>query len=80
MYSFGWLCEIDLVFSGLRFYASRNSAVSDSPWFLGLAFALALGAGMAALASLGFLLKAAKARYFGPNPRWNPQPDEHAAV
>jgi hypothetical protein len=80
MYSFGWLSQIALVFSGLWFFASRTPGIDSRPWFLGFAFALSLGAGVAFLATLGFLCKAAKARYIGPNPTWNPPPDEHAAA
>ena len=80
MYSFAWLCQIALVFSALRVIASRAADVDSAPWFLGFAFALSLGAGVALLATLGFLFKAAKARYIGLNPTWNPPPDDHTAA
>jgi hypothetical protein len=75
MYSFGWLCQIALVFSGLWFYASRNPGLQSQPWFLALGFAFPIGVGMALVATVGFLFKAAKARYLGPNPTWNPPPN-----
>ena len=34
-----------------------------------------LGAGMALLAAIGFLVKSAKGRVFGPNPLYVPPPD-----
>jgi hypothetical protein len=36
-----------------------------------VALALPIGAGMALLAAVAFFLKAAKARYFGPNPTYD---------
>ncbi len=80
MYSFGWLCQIALVLSTLLFLAWRSAGVDARTWFLALVFPLSLGACMAFLATLGFLVKAAKARYIGPNPVWSPPPDEHAAA
>jgi hypothetical protein len=80
MYSFGWLCQIALVFSALEFLSIRLPGVESLPWFLALAFSLALGAGVALLATIGFLLKATKARYLGPNPKWSPPPDDNMAT
>jgi len=68
IYSFGWLCQIAVAFSILFVVAARYPRAPDSIWFQVPMFALPLGAGMAALASIGFLVKAAKARFFGPNP------------
>jgi hypothetical protein len=80
MYSFSWLCQITLVFSVVWFLISRHPG-TDPPVFLeALFFALPLGAGMALLATVGFLLKFAKTRYIGPNPTWTGPPDDHAAA
>jgi hypothetical protein len=80
VYSLGWLCQIALVFSVLWFLSKRVSGIESHPWFLALALGLTLGAGVAMLATIGFLLKAAKARYFGPNPSWSPPPDDSLAT
>lgn len=80
IFSFGWLCQIALIFSLLSLLPARSPKIEDHPWFLGLAFALALGAGIALIASLGFLFKAGKAHYFGPNPAWRPPPDDNVAA
>lgn len=70
MYSFGWLCQFALVFSVLWLIASTSPGVDSQIWFQVIGFALPLGAGVALLATVGFLVKAAKARYIGPNPIW----------
>lgn len=77
-YSFGWLCQIALLLSGLIVFAEYDKTAFDKTWFKVFLFALPLGAGMATLASLGFLIKSAKAQLIGPNPTWNmpnPTPD-----
>ena len=80
MYSFGWLCQFALVFSALWFLVSRSPNVYSYMWFQVFWFALPLGVGIASLASLGFLVKAAKAHYIGPNPTWGgPQHEVPAA-
>ena len=76
VYSFGWLCQIALVFSALWFYASRNPGVAVRPWFLALGFSFPIGAGISLLATVTFLIKALKAHYYGPNPTWTPSPHE----
>jgi hypothetical protein len=72
MYSFAWLCQIALVFSALYFLESRFASITSHPWFLGVSFGLTLGAGMALLATIGVLSKAAKAQYLDPNPVCRP--------
>jgi hypothetical protein len=74
IYSFGWLCQIAVVFSALWALTSRIAGAQERPWYIAFAFALTLGAGIALFATLGFVLKAGKARYFGPNPVCNPPP------
>jgi len=78
MYSFGWLCQFALVFSVLWFLVSRSPDLYSEVWFQVFWFALPLGAGVALLASVGFLFRAAKARYIGPNPIWTGQSNEDA--
>jgi hypothetical protein len=80
VYSFGWLCQIALVFSLLWVISKRLAGIDSHPWFLALALGLTLGAGIALLATLGFTVKAAKAHYFGPNPPWIPTPDDNVAA
>jgi hypothetical protein len=80
MYSFGWLCQIALVFSGVWFVLARYPGAESHLWLQALFFALPLGAGTALLATIGFMFKAAKARYIGPNPAWKPPPDDKLAV
>jgi hypothetical protein len=71
MYSFGWLCQVAVVASGLWFFAFRSPGVAVQPWFLALGFGLTVGAGMSLVATIAFLIKAAKAHYLGPNPNWS---------
>jgi hypothetical protein len=68
MYSFGWLCQIAVLFGLLWATGKRFPGVPDQSWFLLFAFALTLGGGIAVLATLGFLCKTIKARLVGPNP------------
>ena len=68
IYSFGWLCQFALTFSLLFFIAAHYPDAPESYWFQLPMFALTLGMGMALLAWIGFSVKAAKARFFGPNP------------
>jgi hypothetical protein len=79
MYSFAWLCQIALVFSALYFLGSRFASISSHAWFLAVSFGLTLGAGMALLAAIGFLCKAGKARYLGPDPICRPTPADGTA-
>lgn len=79
-YSFSWLCQFCFVLTVLFLLSSYLQGIESSSWFRVLLFAVPLGAGMAFLALVGFLFKAAKARFFGPNPTWaNPQEETHVA-
>ena len=75
-YSFGWLCQFCLFFSILWFFVARSPELYSYNWFKVLWFALPFGIGISGLASLGFLFKALKANYFGPNPVWEGDPNE----
>jgi hypothetical protein len=68
MYSLSWLVQISAVASALWITALYVPSVSSHTWFSVAGFALALGAGMPALATIGFFAKAGKAKYLGPNP------------
>jgi hypothetical protein len=65
-YSLIWLFFIAAGFSYCEVALARNA--SSSLWLQGIAFGLALGGTAAAVGTLGFLMKAAKAYFFGPNP------------
>jgi len=67
-YSLRWLIQIAVLFCALWFVEVRAPEVYSYSVFQLLWFALPLGFGMALLASIGFLAKAAKAHYIGPNP------------
>jgi hypothetical protein len=79
-YSCGWFLQFGLVFSVLYAIAARWPGTGEEAWFRMLAFAVSLGAGMAVLAALGFLFKAAKARFIGPDPQYVEQLEEDAGA
>ena len=68
IYSFGWLCQIAIAIAALLIVATYFPAQFEQTWFRVFLFALPLGFGMATLATVGFLFKAGKARWLGPNP------------
>jgi hypothetical protein len=67
-YSFSWLCQFMVVLFVLFLLAKNFPALQEQAWFKVLLFALPFGIGIATLATIGFLIKAGKARWFGPNP------------
>ena len=73
-YSFGWLCRFSLLFSALFVLAAYAPSSSEQTWFRVVSFALILGIGVALLALLGFLFRAGKAHWLGPNPSY-PEPE-----
>ncbi len=75
VYSLGWLGQIVLIFCILWADSVWFPQVPNQTWWQVFWFALPLGAGMAMLATIGFLVKSAKARVFGPNPQYVPPPD-----
>jgi hypothetical protein len=66
-YSASWFAQILVLFSLLWVTARVWPAVAEMTWWQVFWFALPLGAGMAGLALIGFLLKGLKARYIGPD-------------
>lgn len=54
-------------------FTQDKNAYEGHTWLQVVWFGLPLGAGMALLASVGFLIKAAKARLIGPNPVFTPE-------
>lgn len=79
-YSFSWLCQFCLLLTALWLLSRYSPGIDSAVWFRVLFFALPLGVGMALLALLGFLIKAAKARFFGPNPVWHGPEEETRAA
>lgn len=73
-YALDWFGQIVFIFALLYGAAYFYPGVEDHQWFLVYAaFALPIAGGMALLATVAFLLKAAKARYIGPNPVYGGQ-------
>jgi hypothetical protein len=69
-YSFNWLVQFSVVLSVFFIAVAYFPAIQEELWFKVPVFALPLGAAMALLATIGFLVKAAKARWYGPNPKF----------
>ncbi len=73
-YSLDWLGQIAFLFALLFGAAYLYPGIEKRDLFLAVAaLGLPIGAGMAVLAMLAFLIKAAKARYIGPNPVYGAQ-------
>lgn len=70
LYSFEWLCQFSIALSALILASSWAPAIEAETWFSVWLFALPLAIGVAVLACSGFLVKAAKARFWGPNPTY----------
>lgn len=69
IYSLVWLGQIVVLFLILLGVAYVYPIIENHEAFLILTgLALPIGAGMAVLAAFSFFVKAAKAKYFGPNP------------
>lgn len=80
VYSFSWLCQFCFALTVLVLLGNYVQSIGSSTWFQVFFFALPFGAGIALFALVGFLFKAAKARFFGPNPKWaQPQEESHVA-
>jgi len=67
-YSLDWLSQIAVVFAVLVGAAFLWPSFGEYQVFTVGTFALSIGGAMALAATVAFLLKAGKARYFGPNP------------
>jgi uncharacterized integral membrane protein len=79
VYSLDWLGQVALLFAILLAVLWVAPDFEHHTLFLVFVFALPLAAGMAIFAVVGFLLRAAKAAYFGPNPIWDgPEVDRGA--
>lgn len=77
VYALDWLGQIAFLFASLHGAAHFFPEVQEHQAFLALAaFALPIGASMALLGTVACLLKAAKARYMGPNPVFRAQRGE----
>ena len=73
-YALDWLGQIALLFALFYGAAYFYPPVGEHELFLVFAaLALPIGGGMAVLAMAAFLVKAAKARYIGPNPVYTGQ-------
>jgi hypothetical protein len=72
IYSVWWLVHIAAVFSVLWIAVRHWPSIANQMWWQALWFALPLGAGMALLAAVGFLISWGKARLVGPNPTFGP--------
>jgi hypothetical protein len=70
VYSFGWLCQLCLIFSALWYFMSRSPDIYSSIWFQLFWFAIPFGIGISLLALLGFIFKTVKAHYINPNAVW----------
>jgi hypothetical protein len=79
LYSLGWFLQFTAVFSVLVFAAARWKLVELEGFFGVLIFGLPFGIAMAALAALGFALRAAKAHIAGPNPTYEGSSGDSAA-
>jgi len=74
VYSLDWLAQVAAVFAILLIASKYQPGISEHPLFMAFLFALSIGGGMALLAVIAFLVKAAKAKYIGPNPVWDITP------
>jgi hypothetical protein len=79
LYSLGWLIQFALVFSALLFAIAKWHLVELEGFVGVLLFALPIGIAMAGLAAVGFGVKAAKARWLGPNPTYTRSGDGSVA-
>src|SRR6267142_2173371 len=70
VYSFDWLIQILVLFALVNGVLVLFPQTQEHQLLWVLQFGLALGLGMALLAFVAFLVKAAKAYLFGPNPTY----------
>ncbi len=71
VYSLDWLGQIAVMIAILLGILWVAPDLEHHSLFLVFIFALPIAAGMAVLALCGFLVRAAKAAYLGPNPIWD---------
>jgi hypothetical protein len=73
-YALDWFGQTAVLFALLYGAAYLYPGIEEHELFLVFAaLGLPIGAGMALLAAVGFFIKAAKARYVGPNPLYGAQ-------
>ena len=70
IFSFGWLCHFAIAIAFFFMIGTHFPNQAEQIWFNVVLFAAPLGLGVAVLATVGFLIKAGKAYWFGPNPRF----------
>lgn len=81
LYALKWFAGFAVVFGLVVAAGMRFPEVVDHLGLLALfAFVLPLAACMALIAAVGFLLKAANARFLGPNPLWIAPEEEARAL
>ena len=74
LYSLSWLLQLLFAMSAIyMLFMREKGAYETHTWLQVVWFGLPLGAGAALLAFIGFLCKAAKARFIGPNPVFAPE-------
>ena len=70
VYSLDWLIQIMVVFALVSGVIVAFPQTQEHQLLRAFQFGLTLGFGMALLAFLAFIARAAKARFFGPNPTY----------
>lgn len=74
LYSLSWFFQLLFAMSAIFLLFMRDSgAYEGHTWLQVVWFGLPLGAGVALLAFVGFMCKAIKARFIGPNPIFAPE-------
>jgi hypothetical protein len=79
-YSASWLAQIVVLLCTLWLVSTIWPTVTKTNWWQAFLFALPIGAAIALLAVLGFLLSAAKARCIGPDVTYGPGIDSSSEV
>jgi hypothetical protein len=80
VYSLDWLVQVAVLFAVVNGVLMLFPETQRYQLLWAFQFALALGLGMALLASVAFLFKSAKAHYLGPNPTWQPPIESGAGI
>lgn len=79
VYAFSWFCAIALLTVGYGLYLGPNLGAGEWDWIHAiLMLGLPLFAAAVALKTIEFLIRAAKARYIGPNPVFTDSPGQDA--
>jgi len=72
VYSFDWLIQVMVLFALVNGAMMAFPQMGEHQLLRAFQFGLTLGLGMALLAFLAFVARAAKARFVGPNPTYKP--------